>query len=63
LRSMDLATHVSTAHLAPSAYISWMRSLVNTQWAQYLPSSSKLVTLPAGQTVLRIEFDAPSPLT
>ena len=63
LRSMDLATRVSTAHLAPPAYISWMRALVNTQWAQYLPSSSKLVTLPDGQTVLRIEFDAPSPLT
>jgi len=62
LRSMDLATHVSAAHLAAPAYISWMQSLVNTQWAQYLPSSSKLVTLPAGQTVLRIEFDAPSPL-
>jgi serine/threonine protein kinase len=62
LRSMDLATDVSAAHLAAPAYISWMQGLVNTQWAQYLPSSSKLVTLPAGQTVLRIEFDAPSPL-
>ena len=63
LRSMDLATHVSAAHLAAPAYISWMKGLVNAQWAQYLPASSKLVTLPAGQTVLRIEFDAPSPLS
>jgi hypothetical protein len=63
LRSMDLATHVSAAHLAAPAYISWMQGLVNAQWAQYLPKSSKLVTLPAGQTVLRIEFDAPSPLS
>jgi predicted Ser/Thr protein kinase len=62
LRSMDLATHVSTAHLAAPAYISWMRALINTQWAQYRPSSSKLVTLPSGQIVLRIEFGAPSPL-
>jgi serine/threonine protein kinase len=62
LRSMDLATHVGAAHLAAPAYISWMQALVKTQWAQYLPSSSKLVTLPTGQTVLRIEFDAPSPL-
>jgi serine/threonine protein kinase len=62
LRSMDLATHVSAAHVAAPAYIRWMQGLVKTQWAQYLPSSSKLVTLPAGQTVLRIEFDAPSPL-
>ena len=61
-RSMDLATHVSAAHLAAPAYISWMQALVNAQWAEYLPASSKLVTLPAGQTVLRIEFDAPSPL-
>jgi len=63
LRSMDLATHVSTAHLSASAYIRWMQGLANTQWAQYLPASSKLVTLPGGQTVLRIEFDAPSPLS
>jgi serine/threonine protein kinase len=62
LRSMDLATHVNAAHLAAPAYISWMQGLANAQWA-YLPASSKLVTLPAGQTVLRIEFDAPSPLS
>jgi predicted Ser/Thr protein kinase len=62
LRSMDLATHVSAAHEAARTYVSWMRELVNAQWAN-LPASSKVVTLPAGQTVLRIEFDAPSPLT
>jgi predicted Ser/Thr protein kinase len=63
LRSMDLATHVGAAHLAVPAYIRWMKGLANAQWAQYLPASSELVTLPAGQTVLRIEFDVPSPLT
>ena len=62
LRSMDMATHVSAAHLTEPAYISWMEGLANAQWAQYHPASSKLVTLPAGQTVLRIEFDVPSPL-
>jgi hypothetical protein len=62
LRSMDLATHVSAAHLAVPAYIRWMEGLADAQWAQYLPASSKVVTLPAGQTVLRIEFDVPSPL-
>jgi predicted Ser/Thr protein kinase len=61
LRSMDLATHVSAAHEAARTYVSWMRGLVKAQWAN-LPASSKVVTLPAGQTVLRIEFDAPSPL-
>ena len=59
---MDMATHVSAAHLTEPAYISWMEGLANAQWAQYHPASSKLVTLPAGQTVLRIEFDVPSPL-
>jgi serine/threonine protein kinase len=63
LRSMDLATHVSGAHLAAQAYINWMKTLANTQWAQNLPALSKLVTLPTGQTVLRIEFAAPSPLS
>jgi hypothetical protein len=60
LRSMDLATHVSGVHLAARAYISWMQGLASAQWA-YLPSSN-LVTLPGGQTVLRIEFEVPSPL-
>ena len=63
LRSMDVATHVSAAHVAARAYISWMQELVNAQWAEYRPASSKLVTLPGGQTVLRIEFDVPSPLS
>jgi hypothetical protein len=60
---MDLATHVSAAHLAAPAYTSWMQSFVNAQRAQFLPASSKLVTLPAGKTVVRIEFDVPSPLS
>jgi len=62
LRSMDVATHVSTAHEAARTYVSWMRELVDAQWAN-LPASSKVVTLPTGRTVLRIEFDAPSLLT
>jgi hypothetical protein len=63
LRSMDLATHVGAAHVTTSAYISWMEGLADAQWAQYLPASCKLVTLPTGQTVLRIGYDAPSPLS
>lgn len=63
LRSMDLATHVSAAHLTVSAYTSWMQSYVHAQRAQYLPALNKLVTLPAGKSVLRIEFDVPSPLS
>jgi predicted Ser/Thr protein kinase len=61
LRSMDLATHVP--HLPARAYLSWMQTFVNAQRAPYLPASSRLVTLPSGQAVLRIEFDAPTPLS
>jgi len=63
LRSMDLATHVGAAHLAAPAYVSWIQSLVKAQRAQFVPASSELVTLADGQTVLRIEFAAPSPLS
>ncbi len=63
LRSVDLATHVRAAHLAAPAYLSWMQKLVNAQHAQYLPASSKLVAMPDSETVLRIEYDAPSPLS
>lgn len=63
LRSMDLARHVSAAHLTASVYTSWMQSYVHAQRAQYLPALNKLVTLPAGMSVLRIEFDVPSPLS
>jgi len=62
LRSMDLATHVSAAHLAASAYVSWIQALVKAQYVEFFTASSKLVKLPGGQTVLRIEFTAPSPL-
>jgi len=62
LRSVDLATHVSGAHLAEPAYVSWIQELVKAQYTQYFSPSSEQVTLPGGQTVLRIEFAAPSPL-
>jgi predicted Ser/Thr protein kinase len=63
LRSMDLATQVSGAHLAVPAYVGWIQKLIKVQRAQYVPASSGLVRLPAGPTVLRIEFAAPSPLS
>jgi len=61
LRSMDLATADPPAHLTPSAYINWMRSFIQVQRSKYHPALS-LVTLPGGQTVLRIGYGAPSPL-
>jgi hypothetical protein len=63
LRSVDLATHVTRSHLAASAYLESMQALVNAQRAQYRPALSKQITLPTGQTVLRIQYDAPSPLS
>lgn len=67
LRSVDLATYVRAAHLAAPAYLrwlqSWVQALAGAQQAQYLPASSKLVTLSAGRNVLRVEFYAPSPLS
>jgi predicted Ser/Thr protein kinase len=61
LRSMDLATANPPAHLTPSEYINWMRSFIKVQRSEYHPALS-LVTLPTGQTVLRIGYGAPSPL-
>jgi hypothetical protein len=39
-----------------------LQEFVNPQRAQYLPASSKIITV-HGQTVLRIGYDAPSPLS
>jgi len=63
LRSVDLATHVTRSHLAALAYIRWMQAFVHEQRAQYRPALSEQITLPTGQTVLRIQYDAPSPLS
>jgi hypothetical protein len=62
LRSVDLATVDSAAHLTRSAYLSWMHTFINTQRAQYHASVGP-VRLHTGQTVLRIGFGAPSPLS
>jgi predicted Ser/Thr protein kinase len=63
LRSVDLATHVTRSHLTASAYLKWMQAFVHGQRAQFRPALSAPITLPTGQTVLRIQFDAPSPLS
>jgi serine/threonine protein kinase len=61
LRSVDLATVDSAAHMTRSAYLGWMQTFIDAQRAQYHPSVGQ-VTLNTGQTVLRIGFGAPSPL-
>ena len=63
LRSVDLATVVSTAHLTRVAYLGWMQALIAAQGAQYVPASVQQVALPTGQAVLRIGYSAPSPLS
>jgi hypothetical protein len=63
LRSVDLATVDSAAHLARAAYLGWMQAFLDAQRAQYLPASVKLVTLRTGQAVLRVGYSAPSPLS
>jgi hypothetical protein len=62
LRSVDLATVDSAAHLTHAAYLGWMQTFIDAQRAQYHPSVGQ-VRLHTGQTVLRIEFGAPSPLS
>jgi hypothetical protein len=63
LRWVDLATTVPAAHLTRAAYLGWMRSFINTQRAEYQPVWVQPVTLRTGQTVLRIGYGAPGPLS
>ena len=62
LRSVDLATVDSAAHLTRAAYVGSMQAFIDAQRAQYRPSVQQ-VTLHTGQTVLRIGYGAPSPLS
>jgi serine/threonine protein kinase len=63
LRSVDLATTDSAAHLTHAAYLSWLEAFINAQRAQYLPVSAGPITLSNGQSVLRFGYGAPSPLS
>jgi serine/threonine protein kinase len=63
LRWVDLATTVKAAHLTRAVYLGWMRSFIDTQRAEYHPVWVQQVTLRTGQTVLRIGYGAPSPLS
>jgi hypothetical protein len=63
LRSVDLAAADAAAHLTRTAYLHWMQEFVNAQTAQYLPAWGQKLTPHPGQPVLRIGYQAPSPLT
>ncbi len=60
LRWVDLA--VRAAHLTRAANVRSIRAFIDAQRAQYRPEWAQQVTLPNGQTVLRIGYGAPSPL-
>jgi hypothetical protein len=63
LRSVDLAAMDPAAHLARVAYLHWMQAFVNAQTAQYLPAWAQPITPRNSQPVLRIGYQAPSPLS
>jgi len=63
LRSVDLATVDPTAHLTRAAYLGWMQAYADAQTAQYLPAWVQQITLRPGQSMLRIGYAAPSPLS
>ncbi len=63
LRSVDLATADTSAHMTRAAYLGWMESFIDAQRSQYLAAWMQQTTLPTGQVVLRIAFGAPSPLS
>ncbi len=63
LRSVDLATVDTAAHLTRAAYLGWMQTFADAQAAQYIPAWVQQVPLRTGQSVLRIGYAAPSPLS
>jgi hypothetical protein len=63
LRSVDLAAVDGAGDLTRTAYLGWMQAFIDAQRAQYRPASVQQVTLHTGQTVLRIGYGAPSPLS
>jgi hypothetical protein len=62
LRFADLAENDPAARMRAAAYLHALLALVHSQEPPYVPLSAASVRLGTGQTVLRIEFAAPSPL-
>jgi hypothetical protein len=62
LRFADLAEHDPAAQMTAARYLRLLMSLVRAQQPPYVPLPVRSVRLGTGQTVLRIEFAAPSPL-
>jgi hypothetical protein len=62
LRFADLAVTNVAAHLSSPAYVRALIALAHSEQPPYVPLSVGLVRLSSGQTVLRIQFAAPSPV-
>jgi len=62
MQSVDLATPDPAAHLTSAKFLRWVQEAVRSQRTLYRPSLRQ-VTLPTGQTVLRIAYPAPSQLS
>jgi serine/threonine protein kinase len=63
MRTVDLATSDGAAHMTRAAYLGWIQGFIDAQRSQYLPVWVLPVKLRSGQTVLRISYGAPSPLS
>jgi hypothetical protein len=62
LRFADLSVTDAAAHMTSPAYERALKALAHSEVAPYVPLSVGTVRLADGQTVLRIEFAAPSPV-
>jgi hypothetical protein len=62
LRFVDLAENDRAAHMAGAAYVRFLRAHLSTVSAEFRPARMVTMVLAGGQAVLRVEFNAPSPL-
>ncbi len=61
LRYADLAENDPAGRMSTSAYVQSAQTYLNTVNTQFRPARTVTVELPGGQSVLRVEFTAPSP--
>jgi hypothetical protein len=60
---VDLAATDGAADMTSAAYLHWMQEIAHQQTAEYRPEWVQKITPRTGQAVLRIGYQAPSPLT
>jgi hypothetical protein len=62
LRYADLAEQDQSAHLTGAAYVAKLRTQLTSLPAAFRPARTQTVVLQTGDSVLRVEFSAPTPL-